>query len=67
MSIVGVGVDQEDLLQFVKKYFNKVGSGNGPSIEKAKFHGGKWPLYWPDLEGNFKLTKDNFDASGSLM
>ncbi|KAI0216681.1 Cytochrome b-c1 complex subunit 2, mitochondrial [Lamellibrachia satsuma] len=39
MSIVGVGVDQEDLLQFVKKYFNKVGSGNGPSIEKAKFHG----------------------------
>ncbi|KAK2179333.1 hypothetical protein NP493_498g02020 [Ridgeia piscesae] len=39
MSIVGVGVDQEDLLQLVKKYFGKVASGNGPSVQNSVFHG----------------------------
>ena len=43
MSIVGVGVGQEELLQLVKKYFNKgARPGKGPAIEKAAFHSGEW-------------------------
>ena len=50
MSIVGVGVDQEDLLQLVKKYFGKVASGNGPSVQNSVFHGGKsTTLRWSDV------------------
>ena len=61
MSIVGVGVEQEELLQLVKKYFNKgARPGRGPAIEKAAFHSGRWTTLYCSKFGQYRqLSRTN--------